>query len=193
MQYTFYEIIWLYFIYSFLGGCAEVIFCALARKKFINRGFVTGPLCPIYGAGAVVFTIFLPELTESPLFLFLGSMILASYIEYFTGAILEKIFRKRWWNYSNHRFHLNGYICLKCTLVWALVVRCLPLYYTIRKINPTATFSLQAHCLVALTNICAVYSLSWYSAQCSGTTVNLPLIWVAESIFCTVSSGELPQ
>lgn len=120
MQYTFYEIIWLYFIYSFLGWCAEVIFCALARKKFINRGFVTGPLCPIYGAGAVVFTIFLPELTESPLFLFLGSMILASYIEYFTGAILEKIFRKRWWNYSNHRFHLNGYICLKYTLVWGL-------------------------------------------------------------------------
>ena len=108
MQYTLYELFWLYFLYSFLGWCAEVALAAIARKKFINRGFVTGPLCPIYGAGAVAFAIFLPELTTSPVFLFLGSMILASGIEYFTGAVLEKIFHKRWWDYSNHRFHLNG-------------------------------------------------------------------------------------
>lgn len=120
MQYTLYEIIWLYFLYSFLGWCAEVVFCTLARKKFINRGFVTGPLCPIYGTGAVAFAIFLPELTTSPIFLFLGSMILASCIEYFTGALLEKIFHKRWWDYSDHRFHLNGYVCLKYTLIWGV-------------------------------------------------------------------------
>ena len=94
MQYTLYELFWLYFLYSFLGWCAEVALAAITRKKFINRGFVTGPLCPIYGAGAVAFAIFLPELTTSPVFLFLGSMILASGIEYFTGAALEKIFHK---------------------------------------------------------------------------------------------------
>ena len=120
MQYTLYELFWLYFLYSFLGWCAEVALAAIARKKFINRGFVTGPLCPIYGAGAVAFAIFLPELTTSPVFLFLGSMILASGIEYFTGAVLEKIFHKRWWDYSNHRFHLNGYVCLRYAFVWGI-------------------------------------------------------------------------
>lgn len=120
MQYTLYELFWLYFLYSFLGWCAEVALAAIARKKFINRGFVTGPLCPIYGAGAVAFAIFLPELTTSPVFLFLGSMILASGIEYFTGAALEKIFHKRWWDYSNHRFHLNGYVCLRYAFVWGI-------------------------------------------------------------------------
>ena len=118
MQYTLYELFWLYFLYSFLGWCAEVALAAIARKEFINRGFVTGPLCPIYGAGAVAFAIFLPELTASPVFLFLGSMILASGIEYFTGAALEKIFHKRWWDYSNHRFHLNGYVCLQYSVLW---------------------------------------------------------------------------
>ena len=120
MQYTLYELFWLYFLYSFLGWCAEVALAAIARKKFINRGFVTGPLCPIYGAGAVAFAIFLPELTTSPVFLFLGSMILASGIEYFTGAALEKIFHKRWWDYSNHRFHLNGYVCLRYAFIWGI-------------------------------------------------------------------------
>ena len=120
MQYTLYELFWLYFLYSFLGWCAEVALAAIARKKFINRGFVTGPLCPIYGAGAVAFAIFLPELTASPVFLFLGSMILASGIEYYTGAALEKIFHKRWWDYSNHRFHLNGYVCLRYAFVWGI-------------------------------------------------------------------------
>lgn len=120
MQYTLYELLWLYFLYSFLGWCAEVVLSAMAKKHFINRGFVTGPFCPIYGAGAVAFAIFLPELTSSPFFLFLGSMILASGIEYFTGALLEKIFHKRWWDYSDHRFHLNGYVCLRYTLVWGI-------------------------------------------------------------------------
>ena len=73
MQYTLYELFWLYFLYSFLGWCAEVALAAIARKKFINRGFVTGPLCPIYGAGAVAFAIFLPELTIAQGFQYLAA------------------------------------------------------------------------------------------------------------------------
>ena len=71
MTFTFYELVWFYFIYSLTGWCAEVCVAAARKKKFINRGFVSGPLCPIYGTGAVVFAVFLPELRENPFFLFI--------------------------------------------------------------------------------------------------------------------------
>ena len=81
MVFSFYEICWFFFIYSFLGWCGEVCLAASYRKKFVNRGVVNSPLCPIYGTGAVAFTIFLPELAGDIFFLFLGGMILASFIE----------------------------------------------------------------------------------------------------------------
>ena len=108
MSYTFYELCWFYFIYSFIGWCGEVCIAAIRKKKFINRGFVSGPFCPIYGTGAVAFALFLPELTGKPFFLFLGGMILASFIEFFTGALLEKLFHKKWWDYSGIRFNFEG-------------------------------------------------------------------------------------
>lgn len=118
MSYTFYELCWFYFIYSFIGWCGEVCVAALRKKKFINRGFVSGPFCPIYGTGAVAFAIFLPELKENPFFLFLGGMILASFIEFATGALLEKLFHKKWWDYSDIRFNFDGYICARYALLW---------------------------------------------------------------------------
>lgn len=120
MLYTIYELLWLYLLYSFLGWCAEVALAAVSRKNFVNRGFVTGPLCPIYGTGALIFTIFLPELTGQPVFLFLGAMILASALEYITSVLLEKIFHRRWWDYSQEKFNFEGYICLKYSLIWGI-------------------------------------------------------------------------
>ena len=112
MEYTGYELLWLYVIYSFVGWCGEVAVAAVKKHKFINRGFVNGPLCPIYGAGAAAFAVFLPELKNHVFFLFLGGLILASFIEYMTGRLMEKIFHKKWWNYSERRFHIEGYVCL---------------------------------------------------------------------------------
>ncbi len=120
MTVSFYELCWLYFIYSFIGWCGEVCVAAVHKKKFINRGFVSGPLCPIYGAGAVVFTIFLPELRENIFFLFLMGTILGSFIEFATGALMEKIFHKKWWDYSEIRFNFEGYICLRYSLLWGI-------------------------------------------------------------------------
>ena len=105
MVYSFYEIGWFFFIYSFIGWVAEVCTAAYNKKKFINRGFVSGPFCPIYGTGAAAFEVFLPELHGSVFFLFLGGAILASFIEFLTGALLEKIFHRKWWDYSGNRFH----------------------------------------------------------------------------------------
>lgn len=120
MVFSFYEICWFFFIYSFAGWCAEVCLAAINRKKFINRGVVNGPLCPIYGTGAALFTIFLPELKGDLFFLFLGGMILASFIEFTTGALLEKLFHRKWWDYSGIRFNFEGYICLRYSVLWGI-------------------------------------------------------------------------
>ena len=105
MVFSFYEICWFFFIYSFAGWCGEVALAAVRRKKFINRGVVNSPLCPIYGVGAVAFTVFLPELKGNLFFLFLGGMILASFLEFATGALLEKAFHRKWWDYSGICFN----------------------------------------------------------------------------------------
>ena len=131
MEYTGYELLWLYVIYSFVGWCGEVAVAAVKKHKFINRGFVNGPLCPIYGAGAAAFAVFLPELKNHVFFLFLGGLILASFIEYMTGRLMEKIFHKKWWNYSERRFHIECYVCLESSVLLGICA-----VLTLRFINP---------------------------------------------------------
>lgn len=118
MEYSFYELLWFYLFYSFVGWCIEVAAAAIGKKKFVNRGFITGPLCPIYGCGAVAFALFLPELKSNPLFLFIGGVILAAMIEWGTGILLERLFARKWWDYSGLRFSMDGYICLRYSLLW---------------------------------------------------------------------------
>ncbi len=118
MLYNIHDLVYLFFIYSFVGWCIEVCYSAIRRKQFINRGFVNSCLCPIYGFASVLFAIFLPELTAQPFFLFLGGALLATILEYATGMTLEKIFRRQLWDYSESKFNLNGYVCLPCSLLW---------------------------------------------------------------------------
>lgn len=102
-----------------------------SKEKFINRGFASSPFCPIYGTGAVAFAILLPELRNNLFFLFLGGVILASFIEFTTGALLEKIFHRKWWDYSKIKFNFDGYICLQFSLLWGVFAVLLTLF-----INP---------------------------------------------------------
>lgn len=118
MEYTVYQLAFFFFIYSFAGWCIEVCCAAIQKRKFVNRGFVNGPLCPIYGSGAVLFAIFLPELKEDPFFLFLAGAILASILEFTTGALLEKLFHRKWWDYSDIKWNYEGYVCLPFSLIW---------------------------------------------------------------------------
>lgn len=120
MEYTDYQLAFFFFIYSFAGWCIEVCCAAIQKRKFVNRGFVNGPLCPIYGSGAVLFAVFLPELKEAPFFLFLAGVILASILEFTTGALLEKLFHRKWWDYSNIRWNYEGYVCLPFSLGWGV-------------------------------------------------------------------------
>lgn len=120
MEYTWMQIVWLFYIYSVIGWVAEVCAATIQKRKFINRGFVNGPLCPIYGFGAVLFALFLPELTGNLFFLFLGGVVLSTLLEYITGLLLEKIFHKKLWDYSNIKWNLDGYVCFRYSLLWGI-------------------------------------------------------------------------
>ena len=119
-SYNIYQLLWIFFVYSFIGWCGEAAMAAVRRHKFVNRGFVSGPLCPVYGAGAAAVAVFLPELRDRLFFLFLGGMIVTTFVEYLTGRLLELIFHRKWWDYSGEKFNLDGYVCLKNTAVWGL-------------------------------------------------------------------------
>lgn len=112
MEYNLYQLLWFFLIYSFAGWWAGVAFAAVRKHSFINTGFLNSPLCPVYGVGAVLFSIFLGELEEHAVFLFLGGMLLAAVLTYVTGFILERIFYRRWWDFTKNRFQFDGYVSL---------------------------------------------------------------------------------
>ena len=113
-----YQFLWIFFVYAFLGWCTEVSYAALRTGKFVNRGFLNGPVCPIYGCGVVVVLVGLTPLKGNFVLLFLGSVVLTSVLELTTGFVLEKLFRQRWWDYSDKPFNLGGYICLEFSVMW---------------------------------------------------------------------------
>lgn len=119
MIYNTYELIWLFLIYSFLGWMLETILAATEQRRFVNRGLINGPLCTIYGVPIVILTIFGQEL---PLFwLFLGAMIVATVTEWISGHMIERFYHERWWDYSDIKWNLDGYICLPASLVWGVL------------------------------------------------------------------------
>lgn len=123
---TLYEIVWFFLIYSFIGWVLEVIYNAAAEGHVINRGFLNGPVCPIYGFGMVGLLILIgtlfPQGAEhvNAVLLFLIGLVLATALELFGGWILDKLFHARWWDYSNKPFNLNGYICPEFSIYWGL-------------------------------------------------------------------------
>ena len=109
----FYSYCILFFIYSFLGWIMEVSLTLITDKKFVNRGFLLGPCCPIYGCGCILLNLLLHNYTNNVLVLFILTMFTCSLLEYFTSYFMEKIFKLRWWDYSQMRFNINGRICLE--------------------------------------------------------------------------------
>ncbi len=107
-------------VYAMIGWVAEVIFAAVTEGTITNRGFLAGPYCPIYGFGALGMTALLGPVADNPLLVFLGAMVVASLLELVTGWALEKIFHRRWWDYSDRPFNVGGYICLSFSLMWGV-------------------------------------------------------------------------
>lgn len=108
--------------YSYLGWICETIVCSIIQKKVVlERGFLLGPICPIYGYGALAVIQILKDFHDNPLTLFLTALIGASILEYITSYILEKIFKTRWWDYTKNKFNINGRICLSFSLAFGIL------------------------------------------------------------------------
>lgn len=110
------KLFFVFIITSFCGWLIEVIGEFIKSKKFVNRGFLIGPICPVYGLGTVLITVVLTHYENDYFAIFILSMVLCGSLEYFTSYIMEKIFKARWWDYSNEKFNINGRICLETTL-----------------------------------------------------------------------------
>ena len=115
-----YLVLWYFFVYAVLGWCAEVCYAALRTGHFVNRGFLNGPVCPIYGVGVVVVILLLTPVRENVLLLFVCSVLLTSALEWLTGFVLETLFHQKWWDYSEMPFNLNGYICPMFSVLWGI-------------------------------------------------------------------------
>lgn len=111
----------LFFFYSAAGWVIESLYCSIGEKRLINRGFLTGPMCPIYGTGALVMTVFLYNpFYDKPLYVFLLGMLFCDVVEYITSFLMELLFHARWWDYTYEFLNIRGRICLKHTLYWGV-------------------------------------------------------------------------
>ncbi|MEG0978465.1 MAG: putative ABC transporter permease [Oscillospiraceae bacterium] len=133
-----------FFFYSFIGWILECIWCTFSETRqahrfvFINRGFLAGPLCPIYGCSALSMTIFLQPFAHNLIIVFFLGIVVCDLVEYLTSYIMEKIFNARWWDYSNRFMNLHGRICLEHTVIWGILS-----VIFIRFINPSVTSLIQ--------------------------------------------------
>ena len=115
-MYSGYELLWLFFITSFLGWILETSTAAIKQKRFVNRGAVNAPFCVLYGFTSVFLTVFFQELDG--IWLFIASLIITTLFEWVAGHMIEVIYHERWWDYSEIKWNLDGYICLPMSLLW---------------------------------------------------------------------------
>lgn len=123
----FFNLFILFIIYSFVGYLIEIAWFTYEEKKFVNRGFLFGPICPIYGLGAVLLTWLLTDYKDDPVKVFIYGLLLTSFLEYYTSYLMEKIFHNRWWDYSNRLDNINGRICVLNSIAFgigALLIIC---------------------------------------------------------------------
>ena len=118
--FSLYQVLAYFLIYSCLGWCVEVVYAAVSTGQLVNRGFLNGPVCPIYGFGMILVLFALTPLQHSVLLLYIGGVILPSALELIGGWILYKIYHTRWWDYSDYPFNIGGYICLEFCLLWGV-------------------------------------------------------------------------
>ena len=148
-------------VYSFIGWVCEVVYCSAIERRFVNRGFLHGPVCPIYGFGALLVVSFLQPFRDNVPLLFLMSVLVTSTLEYATAWFLETSFQTKWWDYSDMRFNLHGRVCLFNSVLFGLMgvvgVRILhPLILALVGLLPDAYLSATATAmaLTMLVDLC---------------------------------------
>ncbi|HHV51662.1 MAG TPA: putative ABC transporter permease [Clostridiales bacterium] len=125
VPYSFVDMTLYFFIYSFCGWLMETILCSIDEKRFVNRGFLNGPICPIYGCGLLLIFIFLLPVRDNidnvfvaAVIIYMSSLSMATLVEYLVSWIMEKLFKARWWDYSRYKLNINGRVTLEISLIW---------------------------------------------------------------------------
>ena len=146
------NLMWYFIFYAFLGWCTEVVYAAVNTGQFINRGFLNGPYCPIYGFGVLFVISLLYPVKDNLLYMFVGSVLITSAIEFTGGYVLEKIFHQKWWDYSGKPLNIRGYICLQFSLIWGIA--CLVI---VDRIHPFIEITVKHIPLLASQIILAIF------------------------------------
>lgn len=121
MEYKVIELFFFFFLYCVAGWIFESTYATLKERRLTNRGFLRGPVIPIYGCGAMTLLFVCKPFIKYPVAVFFVGMIGASVMEYVTGVLMEAIFKVRYWDYSHDKFNLNGHICLGASIVWGFM------------------------------------------------------------------------
>lgn len=144
-----------FIVYSIVGWLLEITVGLLQKHRFVNRGFLIGPICPIYGTGALLITFCLSPL-HNPIVIFIASVLICATLEYSTSVIMEKLFHVRWWDYSDRPFNLNGRICLEALIVFGIggtlvtLIFSPALYHIFSSLPDVALYTLALIFVVAL-------------------------------------------
>ena len=160
--FSLYHILAFFLIYSCLGWCVEVVY---ATGQLVNRGFLNGPVCPIYGFGMILVLFFLTPLEDDLLLLYLGGVILPSALELVGGWALYKLYRTRWWDYTDKPFNIGGYVCLEFSLMWGVGAMVM-----VKAIHPTIAALVNIiPPLVGFVLMCLLYAV--YAADVVATAI----------------------
>ena len=168
-KYTLKSCVIIFFIFSFLGWCYELILDLINKGALINLGFFLGPYLPIYGTGSLCVIVLLKKFYKKPLLTFFLSMVICSTIEFFTSYILELIYHKLWWDYSNLFLNLNGRIALGVAVVFGIF--CLILNYILAPFFNKQIYKIPNKiqtiiCIVLITVFIIDFSFSIFSPHC---------------------------
>lgn len=118
--YSLYQMALMFCFWAFIGWCIEVCYMTIETGEYQNRGFLSMPICPIYGFGVLMIAVFSRPIADRPLLLFVISLVLCTALELAVGLGMEKLFNTRWWDYSHEKFNYRGYICPKVSILWGL-------------------------------------------------------------------------
>ncbi len=165
IHYTFYNLLSFFFLYAFLGWSCEVVYAYFRAGTFINRGFLFGPLCPIYGFGVVSVLIILEKFRDRPFFVFLLSVLITTMLELIVGIAANAFFHVRLWDYSYMPMNLRGYICPTFSLLWGL--GCLGIFYGVHPLlyrlieKIPHTFGVVLLCIFSVLIVCDFSYTVW--------------------------------
>lgn len=173
MELNFYTLCVIYLVYSFLGWVAETVVATIKGRAFVNRGVASGPFCFVYGTAAVLMAVGFADLRSTPVALFLGCAANATVVEWVTAKLLERMHRRRWWDYSDKKFNLDGYVCLQYSVLWGLLGMASVLWGNVLLLRLCAILPgwllhigvWAAMTLAVLDQLGAALAVNWYAAS----------------------------